>query len=252
MNAKEDTDPKPNNELCDADVNPAPRESPRRSYNGPLTIALDSSSATDPVVVLANSPVFQAEVRAVFNPAWPLGFLTFNHALCLAACARSLPLYATAVEIGVYAGRSTYYFCCFAGSTVVHWGFDPAPQQVVTEVHMRVNSSVALAKTHFIRTTSEEAASVWLENRLDTQIDFLFIDGDHSLRGVMTDLLSWWPLLGPNALVVFHDLGHPKFPGVAETAHLYLRAGLLKPILQKDVCLVTRKAPSCMALTKNQ
>jgi predicted O-methyltransferase YrrM len=37
-------------------------------------------------------------------------------------------------------------------------------------------------------------------------IDFLFIDGDHSYEGVLTDVDAWFPKLSKQALVLFHDI----------------------------------------------
>ena len=39
------------------------------------------------------------------------------------------------------------------------------------------------------------------------KIDFLFIDGDHSYKGVKDDIHAWFPKLTVDALVVFHDIG---------------------------------------------
>jgi cephalosporin hydroxylase len=38
------------------------------------------------------------------------------------------------------------------------------------------------------------------------QIDLLFIDGDHSLAGVLADLRLYRPLVAPNGLIAFHDI----------------------------------------------
>jgi cephalosporin hydroxylase len=38
------------------------------------------------------------------------------------------------------------------------------------------------------------------------QIDLLFIDGDHSLAGVLADLRGYRPLVAPHGLIAFHDI----------------------------------------------
>jgi len=37
-------------------------------------------------------------------------------------------------------------------------------------------------------------------------LDCLFIDGDHSLRGVMADFANFSPLVRPGGMIVFHDI----------------------------------------------
>lgn len=41
----------------------------------------------------------------------------------------------------------------------------------------------------------------------DKKIDFIFIDGDHSYKGVKKDVDLWIPKLNPGAIVVMHDIG---------------------------------------------
>jgi hypothetical protein len=51
-----------------------------------------------------------------------------------------------------------------------------------------------------IRGESKEVASRWKR-----KIDLLFIDGDHTTRGVFEDLEAWYPKLRPGGLLVGHD-----------------------------------------------
>jgi hypothetical protein len=61
-----------------------------------------------------------------------------------------------------------------------------------------------------IRMTSDEAATGWLCPYVDPKIDFLFIDGDHSFRQVLSDLVNWVPKVRPGGLIVGHDADKPK------------------------------------------
>jgi cephalosporin hydroxylase len=46
-----------------------------------------------------------------------------------------------------------------------------------------------------------------------TELDVLFIDADHSYRGVKADYEMYGPLVRPGGLVVFHDIcDHPEMP----------------------------------------
>jgi predicted O-methyltransferase YrrM len=54
-------------------------------------------------------------------------------------------------------------------------------------------------------------------------VDLVFIDATHERTATIDEWRAWRPRLAPGALVVFHDHGHPAFPGVAEAvAHLEL------------------------------
>ena len=39
--------------------------------------------------------------------------------------------------------------------------------------------------------------------------DVIFIDGDHSLRGVTADFENYWPMVKPGGLMIFHDISCP-------------------------------------------
>lgn len=45
-------------------------------------------------------------------------------------------------------------------------------------------------------------------------LDFVFIDGDHSFSGVMQDLETWWPRVAETGILTGHDYGNPNFPDV--------------------------------------
>ena len=53
--------------------------------------------------------------------------------------------------------------------------------------------------------TSHEAHHHWPR---DKRIDFLWIDGDHSYEGLLTDLKDWAPLVRPGGLLAGHDYKH--------------------------------------------
>lgn len=45
-------------------------------------------------------------------------------------------------------------------------------------------------------------------------IDLLFIDADHSCKGILRDLRAWLPHMNPISIVAFHDYGSPNWPCV--------------------------------------
>lgn len=57
----------------------------------------------------------------------------------------------------------------------------------------------------FMRTTSHEAAEQFEEG----QLDFVYLDGDHSEESVRQDLTLWWPKLRPGGILAGHDIVCP-------------------------------------------
>ena len=55
-----------------------------------------------------------------------------------------------------------------------------------------------------------------LDRLLDgAPIDMLFIDGDHTFKGVSQDFAMYWPLVRPGGIVALHDIcDHPDWPAV--------------------------------------
>lgn len=50
----------------------------------------------------------------------------------------------------------------------------------------------------------------------DQPVQLLFIDSSHEREATVLAFRAWRPALAPGAVVVFHDYGHPDYPGVAE------------------------------------
>ena len=49
----------------------------------------------------------------------------------------------------------------------------------------------------------------------ETQVDLLFIDGDHTFNGVRSDFAMYGPLVRPGGIIAFHDIcQHPAMPDV--------------------------------------
>lgn len=63
-------------------------------------------------------------------------------------------------------------------------------------------------------------------------VDLVFIDGDHSKPQVEKDIRAWLPHIRKYGYVVFHDRGHPLFPGVKELIDLYFQDR--RPIIDVD------------------
>jgi predicted O-methyltransferase YrrM len=50
----------------------------------------------------------------------------------------------------------------------------------------------------------------------DQPVQLLFIDSKHKRAPVLAAFAAWRDALAPGAVVVFHDYGHPDYPGVRE------------------------------------
>lgn len=50
----------------------------------------------------------------------------------------------------------------------------------------------------------------------DPPVELLFIDSSHEREATVLAFGAWRAALAPGAVVVFHDYGHPDYPGVAE------------------------------------
>jgi predicted O-methyltransferase YrrM len=63
-------------------------------------------------------------------------------------------------------------------------------------------------KLHLMRANSHEASTLAEIRRLlnGRDIDFLFIDGDHTYEGVKQDWEMYSPLVRPGGLIAFHDV----------------------------------------------
>ena len=50
----------------------------------------------------------------------------------------------------------------------------------------------------------------------DPPVELLFIDSEHERQPVLAAFGAWRHALAPGAVVVFHDYGHPDYPGVRQ------------------------------------
>lgn len=117
--------------------------------------------------------------------------------------------YGTFVEIGSYLGASSSFIALACSENRRYsqlYCVDTWQNDAMTE-GARETFSVFLTNTkRFERNiTPLKCRSAEAAANFTGGIDFLFIDGDHSYEGVLVDVNAWFPLLNPDALVVFHD-----------------------------------------------
>lgn len=118
----------------------------------------------------------------------------------------------TCVEIGSYLGASA---CAIAENAdklycIDTWESDPKtrydPPRGTIYDNFLENTKKYRDKIIPIRDYSINAVTYLFE----TEIDFLFIDGDHSQKGVYMDWCLYRPLLGYGGVVAFHDYAWPS------------------------------------------
>lgn len=143
------------------------------------------------------------------------GWLTKDEALALYEIARALPAGALVVEIGSWKGRSTY---CLAsglksGRIVAIDPFDASGEvgsqelygkecgqlPLVEQFKQNLQQHGLLHKIEIRQGYSQEHAGA-VDN-----VDFLFIDGDHSREGCDRDFQLFSPKVKRGGLLGFHD-----------------------------------------------
>lgn len=112
----------------------------------------------------------------------------------------------TVCEIGAAGGGTAFMFAHAA-----------APDAVIVTIDLAFSSSRRAAVSRFampgqkmicLQADSQRAETLrTVVNHLgDRQLDFLFIDGDHSYSGVSTDFKLYSRLIRPGGIIAFHDI----------------------------------------------
>ncbi|MDX1952574.1 MAG: class I SAM-dependent methyltransferase [Verrucomicrobiota bacterium] len=181
------------------------------------------------------------------------GWLTDNEALALYQTARALPSKSKIVEIGSWKGKSTF---CLAsglqdGVIVAIDPFDAAGEAGSKEIYdgkkgdrplleqfkENLNLNGLLEKIDIRKGYSADfAGSI-------SDIDFLFIDGDHSQQGCEYDYRTFGPSVKKGGYLAFHDYD-PKRMELGPTF-------VIETIVKKEANWVfQRKADSLMLFRK--
>jgi SAM-dependent methyltransferase len=91
---------------------------------------------------------------------------------------------------------------------------DSAQQEVYYTTMLQATSTYADQIT-VMRETSGTAALKFADNSLD----FVYIDGCHSVKEVNIDINEWWRVVKPNGFLTGHDFW---FPGVRAALHPFI------------------------------
>jgi cephalosporin hydroxylase len=156
-------------------------------------------------------------------PGWSNDILPYYERI-----ARELPPNAQCVEVGVAWGRSTIFL---AGQLLLRkkpgariWAVDawdptwwrayPPGQRRCLATLVQNATAAELDLIHVIRTTSERAARIFLAGELD----FVFVDGDHTYESVSRDLDAWRGKVRPGGILAGHDYA-ARWPGVVQAVN---------------------------------
>jgi predicted O-methyltransferase YrrM len=135
------------------------------------------------------------------------------------------------VEIGSYLGVSS----CFIAEGIKQSGKQSILYCIDTWQNDAMSDGKKETYQEFIEVTKKYQEIIiplkgWsydVAKSFDKKIDFLFIDGDHSYKGVKKDVDLWVPKLSSGALVVMHDIGW------AEGVQLVVKE-YIAPIAKRD------------------
>lgn len=121
------------------------------------------------------------------DAAAPVGdFSTFDSEVVSPAVA-AIPEDGVYLEVGVNKGKSLFIARQVAKKSVKVYGVD-------------VRDDPKVEGTIFMQGDSKKLPKGW-----DTQIDVLFIDGDHSYKGCLADINTWSPFVKDGGIIFFHD-----------------------------------------------
>ena len=127
------------------------------------------------------------------------------------------------LEIGVFEGGSSAIIlqALEANESGQLYSIDPAPQLAYGQ-----GSAPWLDRWHLVKGHSPEAIGRLVTDLRDvTPFDFVFIDGDHSKRGVIADVEGVMPYLTDAAYLLFHDAFAPGVEDAIEY-ELYINGEL--------------------------
>jgi len=119
------------------------------------------------------------------------------------------------VEIGVWKGAFAAQVLDRCSSIRTYWMVDPWRKlddwnKPKNADHRRLDQAKAeaLRVTEFAsdrRTVLQGTTLEVVDSIPDASLDFIYIDGDHSLRGITIDLISLWPKLKPGGILAGDD-----------------------------------------------
>lgn len=127
------------------------------------------------------------------------------------------------VDIGTWHGRSA---CCFGYSCIGTKRrvvtIDLFPGDLLKSALNNINKNNLSKYIECIQIDSKEMAKTW-----SSEIDLLFIDGNHNYQNVLNDYQGFYPWIKINGIIVLHDVGDGiDWPGPYQVWHKYIKYDL--------------------------
>ena len=99
------------------------------------------------------------------------------------------------------------------------------------------------------RTVSTDPALIADPDPALAHFEVVFIDGDHSKAGALSDLRNWGSRVAPGGVLLVHD-AVPAFPGVIEALEIYAADRGLTVEWPTEASLATIRVPAAAPATK--
>lgn len=150
------------------------------------------------------------------------------------------------VEVGVFEGFTTRVLVQRSDPGAIVYGVDLFPAgrfgvcwgELIARGHNKQH--LVSGKLKLVRSLSTRVG-----DKVPDQVDYVFIDGDHSLQGIAEDWAFWSDRLAGGGVVALHDvLPIPKVPEMG--SHRYFRSHIqhdpqFKIVAQRDSLSVLEK-----------
>lgn len=117
----------------------------------------------------------------------------------------------TVLEIGTDKGGTLYLWCQAAADDAIIVSIDLSSRRRYSPQRRNLYAKFvksAKQKLNFLPFSSHDQSTVEKASALfgGKQIDYLFIDGDHTYEGVKQDYIMFSPLVKQGGLIAFHDI----------------------------------------------
>lgn len=111
-----------------------------------------------------------------------------------------------AVEIGVFEGVNTILIGSIISKTGILYGIDPFFKGKLGVCWHKQIAKLNIKRSGLkSRITLIEKLSVDAASEIPNDLDFIFIDGDHSLKGITNDWAIYSSKLKPGGIIALHD-----------------------------------------------
>ena len=126
----------------------------------------------------------------------------------LGRIAEGLPTGAACAEIGSYLGASSIVIALRLKPGSKLWCIDTWQNNAMSEGPGNTYSEFfENTKDYHHMIVPCRGNSVEMARHFRADLDFLFIDGDHTYEGCKADAIAWLPKVKSGGIVAFHDVG---------------------------------------------